>query len=245
MSVSVETEPGLVEDESAFMARRLPLRGARIVELGCGKADLARRLLQLHGAAQVTAFEVDERQHAANLATPPVEGLRWAAGGAEATGLPAACCDGVMMLKSLHHVPLPLLDQALDEVARILAPGGWFYASEPVYAGEFNDIVKQFHDEGLVRAAAYAALERARDRGRLAWEREIVFDTSLQFRDFNDFVDRIVRVTHTDMRFEGEVERETRERFQRHMTPAGARFVRRMRINVLRKPAGPSQETGK
>jgi len=239
-----ELTPGTVDDAAEFMARHLPLRGARVVELGCGKADLARRLLQSHGVAQVTAFEVDERQHAANLAAPPVQGLRFAAGGAQDTGLPSACCDGVMMLKSLHHVPVPLLDDAIDEVARILKPGGWFYVSEPVYAGEFNDIVKLFHDEGAVRAAAYAALERARARGRLAWEREIVFDTPLQFRDFDDFVDRIVRVTHTDMRFEGEVARATRELFERHMTPAGARFVRQMRINILRKPAGPHQETG-
>jgi SAM-dependent methyltransferase len=229
-------EPGLVADESEFMARHLPLRGARIVELGCGKADLARRLLQSHGVAQVTAFEVDQRQHAANLAAPPVDGLRFAAGGAQDTGLPSACCDGVMMLKSLHHVPLPLLDDAIDEVARILKPGGWFYVSEPVYAGAFNEVVKVFHDEGEVRAAAYAALQRARDRGRLSWEREIVFDTALHFQDFDDFVRRIVQVTHTNMRWGGEVERETRERFQRHMTASGARFVRQMRINILRKP---------
>jgi SAM-dependent methyltransferase len=186
--------------------------------------------------AQVTALEVDERQHAANLAAAAIPGLHWVRAGAERTGLPGACCDGVMMLKSLHHVPLPRLDDAIDEVARILRPGGWFYVSEPVYAGDFNDIVKVFHDEGVVRAAAYAALERARDRGRLAWDREIVFDTPLHFRDFDDFVARIVNVTHTDMRFAGDVERETRARFQRYVGPDGARFVRQMRINILRQP---------
>ena len=227
----------LVTHESHFMRQRLPLQGASIVELGCGKADLARRLLQQEGVEAVTAFEVDARQHAANLAAPPVEGLRFVLGGAESTGLAAGCCDGVMMLKSLHHVPLALLDQAIDEVARILKPGGWFYVSEPVYAGAFNDLVKLFHDEGMVRAAAYAALERARERGRLTWECEIVFDTPLHFRDFEDFDARIVHVTHTDLQLEGDVEREVRERFGRHVTTDGARFVREMRINILRRPA--------
>jgi SAM-dependent methyltransferase len=238
-----ETTAGLVTDEAQFMREHLPLQGAKVVELGCGKADLARRLLQKHGVAAVTAFEVDARQHAANLAAPAVPGLRFIEAGAEDTGLPQACCDGVMMLKSLHHVPLAHLDPAMDEVARVLKPGGWFYVSEPVYAGEFNDIVKLFHDEGVVRAAAYAALERARERKRLLWEREIVFDTPLHFRDYEDFDRRIVQVTHTDMHLSDDVERDVRGLFQRHMTADGARFVRQMRINILRNPTTASKET--
>lgn len=58
---------GLVTDEAAFMREHLPLEGARVAELGCGKADLARKLLREHGVAEVIGFEVDERQHAANL----------------------------------------------------------------------------------------------------------------------------------------------------------------------------------
>ena len=228
-------QAGLVTDEAEFMQQVLPLAGARVVELGCGKADLARKLLQRRAVAQVTGFEVDARQHAANRQAPAVPGLRFVEGGAEATGLPDASCDGVVMLKSLHHVPLPELDRALDEIARILVPGGWLYVSEPVYAGDFNDIVKLFHDEGEVRAAAQEALHRAPSRGRLAWEREIVFDTPLHFRDFEDFDNRIVRVTHSDHSLSAELEREVRNRFERFMTPEGARFVRQMRIAILRR----------
>ena len=39
---------------------------------------------------------------------------------------PSGAFDLVLMLKSLHHVPLAHLDRALDEVARVLRPGGWF-----------------------------------------------------------------------------------------------------------------------
>jgi len=226
--------PRLVTDEADFFQDVIPVRGARVVELGCGKAAFARSLLLRGIARSVDAFEVDALQHAANLAAPPVAGLRFGRAGAEAIPLPGDSCDVAVMLKSLHHVPMDLQGGALAQIARVLVPGGWLYVSEPVYAGDFNDIVKLFHDEGEVRAAAYAALRRAADAGVLRWEREIVFDTPLHFRDFDDFVDRIVRVTHSDIELAPPVAAEVRRRFERFQGPDGAHFVRQMRINLLR-----------
>lgn len=234
--MSASSHTVIVTDEADFMAQHLPLQGARIVELGCGKAELARSLLEHHKVANVTGFEVDARQHAANVAAPPVRGLRFACGGAELITLPDSSCDGVMMLKSLHHVPMPLMDQAMGEIARVLVPGGWLYVSEPVYAGEFNELVRRFHDEGKVRAAAYAALKRAAERGVLCWGKEVVFDTPLHFRDYEDFDRRIVQATHSDHALPHDLAQQVREHFQRHMGEGGARFVRQMRINFLFRP---------
>ncbi len=225
----------LVTDEIEFMRGRVRLEGARVVELGCGKADLARRLLERRLVDSVVAFEVDATQHEANLRSPPQQGLRFALGGAQDVPLPDSACDGVMMLKSLHHVPVDLMDRAFAEIRRILVPGGWLYVSEPVYAGDFNDIVKLFHDEGVVRAAAQAALRRAADEGVLAPAGEWVFDTPLQFRDFDDFVNRIVKVTHSDIELPDAIASEVRRRFEGFMTPGGARFVRQMRVTCMRR----------
>ena len=63
---------------------------------------------------------------------------------------------------------LPLLAQALGEVARVLRPGGHLYVSEPVYGGALNDVVRLYNDEGVVRAAAQAALDAALRSG--GWE---------------------------------------------------------------------------
>ncbi|MDP2007927.1 MAG: class I SAM-dependent methyltransferase [Rubrivivax sp.] len=234
--MSSEVHTALVIDEVDFFAQALAPQGARVVELGCGKAVFARALLQRGLARTVTAFEVDRTQHAANLAAPPVAGLQFVEGGAQAIALPDASADIVIMLKSLHHVPLDQLDQALAEVRRVLVPGGVLYVSEPVYAGDFNDIVKLFHDEGLVRAAAHAALQRAAAAGVLKGEREVVFDTPLHFRDYDDFVERIVRVTHSDLALPPALDAEVRRLFAPFQGPDGARFVRQMRINFLRKP---------
>lgn len=226
----------LISDEIELFARLVPLAAARVVELGCGKAELARRLLERRLVASVRAFEVDRVQHARNLADPHPPNLEFLSGGAEAIPLDDACCEVVLMLKSLHHVPMPMLDQALHEIRRVLVAGGHLYVSEPVFAGEFNEIVRLFHDEGVVRAAAQAALRRAAGEGVLVSLGATVFDMPLAFRDFDDFNDRVIRVTHTSHDLDAATLAEVRRRFDRHMTPDGARFVREMRVDVLRRP---------
>ncbi len=233
MTVMVEE---LISDEADFLGKVVPLERARLIELGCGKADLARKLLQAGRIRSVLALEVDAKQHAANVAAPAPRDMSFVRAGAESIPAPDAQFDVAMMLKSLHHVPLPLLDQALAEIRRVLVPGGYLYVSEPVYAGEFNDIVKLFHDEGVVRAAAYEALRRAIAGGSFEDAGEYVFDTALHFVDYDDFVNRIVRVTHSDMSRYDAVAAAVRTRFEPHLTSNGARFVRQMRVNVLRRP---------
>src|SRR6202790_3981682 len=159
------TERELVADELDVLRRLVTLDHARSIELGCGKAEMARRLLESAAVESVTALEVDEVQLQQNIADPRLARIEFVEAGSEAIPRPDRSYDVAMMLKSLHHVPLDRLDDALAEIRRVLRPGGYLYVSEPVYAGDFNDIVRLFHDEKLVREAAYAALVRAVDAG--------------------------------------------------------------------------------
>jgi hypothetical protein len=79
----------MVDDEIEVLAELVPLAGQDIIELGCGAAGLARKLLSRHPDSRVTRLEVDERQHAKSLSAPQA-GLRFMAGVAQAIPFAAA-----------------------------------------------------------------------------------------------------------------------------------------------------------
>jgi ubiquinone/menaquinone biosynthesis C-methylase UbiE len=186
----------------------------------------------------VLAFEVDTALHAASITGPRVRGLTFMLGGADAIPLPDRSCDVVLMMKSLHHVPVDRMDLAMSELRRVLAPGGYAYVSEPVYAGPYNDLVRLFHDEGAVRAAAYDALRRAATSEVLEWVEEIDFDMPIAYRDFEDFDRRMIRTTPNGKVMSDAQRAEVRRAFDKHMGAAGVRFVRPMRLNVMRRADG-------
>jgi SAM-dependent methyltransferase len=227
----------LITDELELLDGLVDLaKHPRIIELGCGAAQLSRKLLERFAASEVTALEVDQRQHAKNLAWPQ-DRLRFVQAGAQAIPFGDGDFDLAMMLKSLHHVPLDLLDAALAEVHRVLRPEGLLYVSEPVFAGALNEVMRLFHDEEAVRAAALAALHRAVASG--AWElvAEQHFETPVHYRDFAEFERRLIAVTFVDHRLDAETLRAVRERFEPHLTVDGASFVRPMRVNLLKRTA--------
>ena len=144
--------------EVEMMERLLPLESARVIELGCGAAWITRQLAQRYPNTQFTATEVDRRQHEKNLRLSIAENLTFVFGGAEAIDATDGSIDIVWMLKSLHHVPEQLLSKAMQEIVRVLKPGGLAYFSEPVYSGSFNDLMRLVHDEKLVRERAFNTL---------------------------------------------------------------------------------------
>lgn len=229
-----EPSPVLIENELTLLEALVPLQGQRIIELGCGNARLARDLLAQCTDSELVGLEVDARQHAKNVAAPQ-DRLQFVAAGAQQIPFEDASFDLALMLKSLHHVPLLLLAQALQEIARVLRPGGHLYVSEPVYAGDLNDLIRHFNDEGIVRAAAQKALDQAlrgSDWLRVAERR---FDVPVHFRDFADFEQRMMRPTYADHQLDARKTAAVRDAFEPHCSPAGARFTRPMHVRLLQR----------
>ncbi len=226
-----------VINEAEVYHRLLPLDGARIIELGCGAAAHTRAIAESGRPASILACEVDTIQHEKNLAITDLPTVTFAHAGAQAIPAEDGSADIVMMFKSLHHVPLEAMDSAMQEIRRVLRPGGLAYISEPVYAGDFNEVLRLFHDEKAVREAAFATVRKAAEQGVLELAGQHFFNTPSAFEDFADFERKIIAVTHTDHKLSPELLQAVRKKFESFMGPEGARFTMPIRVDLLRRPA--------
>jgi len=231
------SEPNITRScpEREIWSELLDLDGKRIIELGCGRAELTR-LIATEGANRtMVALEVDEIQHALHQKIDDLPNVEFRMAGAEAIPYPDNSFDVAFMFKSLHHVPLELMDQSFAEIHRVLKPGGYAYISEPIFAGDFNNILKMFHNEEKVRLAAFEATKRAVDSGLFTLACETFFNSPMRFDDFADFEAKIIGATHTHHSLSPELHAAVKAKFESHITPDGANFLMPIRVDLLRK----------
>lgn len=227
-----------VSSDMELIARHLPLDGSRLLELGCGSAFTTRRLAETFPIAELIATEVDRVQHEKNLQISDLPRVTFQYGGAEAIDQPDASIDAVIMLKSLHHVPVELMAQGLREIHRVLKPGGLAYISEPVYAGAFNDILRLFNDERQVREAAFAAVREAVAAGLFELVDEVFFDSTSRFQGFAEFEQRILGATHSQFDVDAALRARIEAAFAPHVGADGvAVFDNPHRLDLLRRPS--------
>ncbi len=224
--------------ESTIYNRLLSLDGKHILELGCGNAEITRDIAQSGENRRITALEVDQAAHAKNLQITDLPNVTFALAGAEAIPLADESVDIAFMFKSLHHVPVDLMERSMREIHRVLKPDGLAYISEPVFAGEFNEILRLFHDEQQVREAAFKTLQHAVDTGLFTLVEEVFFNAPMAFDNFEDFENRVIRVTHTEHRLDGHTYSLVRERFEANAGDNGVRFETPIRVDLLQKAAG-------
>jgi ubiquinone/menaquinone biosynthesis C-methylase UbiE len=222
--------------EMHIINEQLSLDGKTILELGCGTAELTRIIATAGSERRVLALEVDEMQHAENMKITDLDNVEFALAGAQEIPAAAGSVDLVFMFKSLHHVPESLMAQSFDEIARVLKPGGYAYISEPVFAGEFNEILRLFHDEQKVREAAFNATRSAVESGQFELVDQLFFNTPVHFADFSDFEHKVIGVSHTQHHLSEAVHELVKARFESNMGDTDARFSAPIRVDLLKKP---------
>ena len=223
--------------ESEIYNTELALDGKHILELGCGPADLTRAIATEGQDRQITALEVDKIQHAKNEKITDLPNVCFKLAGAQAIPEADNTFDIVFMFKSLHHVPLDLMEKGFAEIHRVLKPGGYAYISEPIFAGDFNEILRLFNDEQEVRAAAFEATKAAVNSGLFQLCKQIFFNTPIAFENFEDFEKKVLQATHTEFNVSPELHARIKEKFSQYAGKDGARFNMPMRVDLLQKPA--------
>lgn len=229
--------------ELDLLAEMLPFQQEplEVLELGCGVATKTRAIAKRFAPVRVTAAEVDLQALAQNRAAQAgwdgADNIQFVDYGAQAIAKPDASVDAVLMFKSLHHVPAADLTKAMSEIRRVLKPGGLAYISEPVFAGELNEVIRLFHDERKVRQLAFAAVCDAVDSGLLELVEQRFFLAQVKFQHFDQFAQGIIHATHSSHDLSPALLAEVEAKFNSYASPEGFVFDTPNRVELLRCPS--------
>lgn len=221
--------------EAEIYNHLLSLDNKHILELGCGTAAKTRDIATSGVNRSIIALEVDLIAHQNNLQISDLPNVKFVLSGAQDIPLGDESVDIVLMFKSLHHVPMELMEVSLREIRRVLKPAGLAYISEPIFSGDFNEILRLFNDERKVRKAAFQTLKKAVDEGLFQLVEETFFNTPRHYRDFAEFENTIINATHSQYHLDAGLYERVRQRFEKHMGDDGAHFLTPVRVDLLRK----------
>jgi len=176
----------------SLITERLPLNGARVVDIGCGEGWLTQLVAPICEAVigidpSETALE---RARAANNSGNETYLL------ASADKLPIddSWADVAVYFNSLHHIPAGLQRKAAAETARILVPDGVLCIVEPMASGSAYELFKPVEDEAAVYASSYLLILDLASGADFRQEAEEVFVDSYNFRNFEAFLDHVLVV---------------------------------------------------
>ena len=174
----------------AVLAAIAPIKDTRILDSGCGSGELVGALAGL-GAA-VTG--IDPEAAAVALAQKRCPEAEFKIGAAERLPFESGSFDAVVMVNSLHHVPVKAMALALQESKRVLACGGHLIVIEPEARGSFFEALRPIEDETEIRAAAQKAISEAVASGLWESVHEFSYTRTESFADVSAFVARVVAV---------------------------------------------------
>lgn len=174
------------------LTSQLDIAGKRLADLGCGSGSLSHALARK--GAEVIGLDISEAALRQARKAAPDGTADFAAALGQALPLPNRSIDIVIYFNALHHIPVADMTLALDEVARVLRPGGQLYVVEPLAEGPHFSLVRAIEDETEVRAAAYKALQSLSACSGWSALSETLYTASVAYASFATFCERLVAV---------------------------------------------------
>ena len=161
-------------DDVALALEMLAIeRGDAVLDVGCGPGNLTRAFARASGDGLVVGLDASRTmlEQAAREANPP--NVRYVRGDAAALPFPDGTFDAVCCFAALYFIAQPL--RAIDEMVRVLAPGGRIallasVVRGPLPAGAADAVVhratgtRMFGRDELTRALADRGLGQIEQR---------------------------------------------------------------------------------
>ena len=161
-------------DERALALTMLAIApGDSVLDVGCGPGNFTRAFARASGDGLVVGFDASRTmlEQAVREHNPP--NVRYVRGDAAALPFPDASFDAVCCFAALYFIAQPL--RAIDETARVLAPGGRVallasVSRGPLPAGAVDAVVRRatgtriFGRDELTRALADRGLTQVDQR---------------------------------------------------------------------------------
>lgn len=218
--------------EEIYLLETLNLNDKTILELGCGNASMTKQISQNGFNRKIIACEVDKIQHNKNLELN-IENIEFKLSSAEDIQVDDNSIDFVMMFKSFHHIPIDLMQKALDEIKRVTKPNALIYISEPLFSGDLSDIISIFHNEERVREEAFKAIKKSVDNEDFKLFQEIFFYTPVTYLNFDDFKSKVMDVTFNDNNISKELEEKVKNKFEQISNNQSITFQKPFRVDIL------------
>lgn len=151
-------EPGLelrAEDEANRysiqlyhrVAGAVDLRGKDVLEVGCGRGGGASFILRYLGPRSFVGLDFSWPGIRFASRWHRLDGLALVQGDAEALPFPSASFDAVVNVESSHCYPS--MERFLQEVARVLRPGGYFLFADLRHRDQVDTLRQQVKQSGL------------------------------------------------------------------------------------------------
>ncbi len=161
-----------------------------ILDIGCGEGSFAGQLAD----AGASVVGIDPNPKAIEKSKLLVPGGRFEVGCAESLPFADSSFDIVVFVNALHHVPGPVMEQAIIEASRVMRERGFLVVIEPLPSGNFFEALRLIEDETDVRLAAQMALKKVVSGGQLKeinslrYVRREIFDSAARY------IERVVAV---------------------------------------------------